>query len=76
MLRERHPEKVWYYHKSTRDRRERRCLAVQNRMQKIHRNIQYTIEHHTWVITELTTINPINTYKSLNFFVRFKNKGF
>jgi len=30
---------------------ERRCLAVQNRMQKIHRNIQYTNEHHTWVIT-------------------------
>ncbi|KAF3705072.1 hypothetical protein EXN66_Car020763 [Channa argus] len=36
---------------------ERRCLAVQNRMQKIYRNIQYTNEHHTWVITEATTCN-------------------
>lgn len=38
-------------------------------MQKIHRNIQYTYEHHTRVITELTTINLVNIFLKIDFFL-------
>lgn len=41
---------------TTRDReRERVYLAVQNHMQKIYLNIQYTTEHHTWVTTRFNS---------------------